>query len=83
MMRTEGKTAREWSGGYADGLPCKKRPLSKGLSAEVTTAVLSTAEIRFPQNCEQHHITRLIYSKAQRTELTRVWLTKASKMEGE
>jgi len=52
VMRTEGKTTLERSGGYADGLPYKKMPLSKGSSAELTMAVLSRAEIRFPQNCE-------------------------------
>ena len=66
MRRVEGKTALERSGGYADGLPCEKRSLSKGSSAELTMAVLSRAEICFPQNCERHHITRPTWSKSSK-----------------
>ena len=41
--RAEGKRARERSGGYADPLPCEKRPLSNGSRVKSKVAFLSWA----------------------------------------
>jgi hypothetical protein len=49
-VKTDGKTACEQSGRYADPLPCEKRPLSKGSRDALRDTFLSRAQRCVPQN---------------------------------